>query len=74
MRARAKTSGSWSRTHMILDSEYVGLSRCPVILYPSAIPTRSTSVAVCATERVSAQMIAGRTGAPDRSSSTAPII
>ncbi len=74
IRARSKTSGCWSRTHMIFDSEYVGLSRCPVVAYPRSMPTRSTSVAACAVERVSAQMIAGRTGAPVPSSSRAPII
>jgi hypothetical protein len=30
-RTRANASGSVSRTHMTLVSEYVGLSRCPVI-------------------------------------------
>ena len=45
-----------------------------MIRYPRSMPTRSTRVAVWATERVSAQMIAGRTGTPSPSSSTAPII
>jgi hypothetical protein len=36
--------------------------------------TRSSSCPVWAVERVSAQMIAGRTGSPAASSSTAPII
>jgi hypothetical protein len=38
------------------------------------MPTRSSSRSVWAVERVSAQMIAGRTGSPAASSSTAPII
>ena len=45
-----------------------------MIAYPRSMPTFSTRVAVWATERVSAQMIAGRTGTPAPSSSTAPII
>ena len=59
---------------MIFDNEYVGLSRCPVVAYPCAIPTRATRVSAWVVERVSAQMMAGRTGAPDPSSSRAPII
>jgi hypothetical protein len=38
------------------------------------MPIRSTSWSVCAVDRVSAQMIAGRTGSPAPSTSTAPII
>lgn len=61
-RTRAKISGSWSRTHITFSMEYVGLSRWPRSAYAVAGATTRSSAAVCSVLRVSAQMIAGRTG------------